>query len=229
MQEILSLKNKRVARYYFSTFFITKRTFIYICFQMRTRDDNKIQAIRQKAVDMIVRQGFDGFSMQKLAKAAGVSPATLYIYYKDREDLIMQLWGESFKEMAGATLKNFDPGMSFSEGLRIQWMNRAKFCLKNPQQMQFMEQLRHSPLQEKALDMMGAGFKNAMKAFVSNAIKRNELVKVQVEVYWSIAFAPLYGLIKFHQEGKNMGGEKFALTEKVMNETLALVIKALTP
>ena len=140
---------------------------------MRTRDDSKIQAIRGKAVDMIARQGFDGFSMQKLAKAAGVSPATLYIYYKDREDLIMQLWSDSFKEMAAATLKNFDPAMSFSDGLRVQWMNRAKFCLKHPLQMQFMEQLRHSPLQEKALEMMGTGFKNAMQAFVSNAILSN--------------------------------------------------------
>jgi AcrR family transcriptional regulator len=197
---------------------------------MRTRDDNKIQAIRGKAVDMIVKQGFDGFSMQKLAKAANVSPATLYIYYKDREDLIMQLWGESFKEMAEATLKNFDPAMPFSEGLRVQWMNRAKFCLKNPQQMQFMEQLRHSPLQEKALDMLThSGFKDTMQAFVSNAIKRNELVKVQLEVYWSIAFAPMYALVKFHLEGTSIGGKKFTLTDKVMNETLALVIKALTP
>jgi TetR/AcrR family transcriptional repressor of multidrug resistance operon len=196
---------------------------------MRIRDDNKIHAIGEKAVEMIVQQGFDGFSMQKLAKAAGVSPATLYIYYKDREDLIMQLWMASFKDMAEATLKNFDPEMSFSEGLRVQWMNRLKYCLKNPLQMQFMEQLRHSPLQEKALDIMGAGFKNAMKTFVLNAIKKNELVKVQVEVYWSIAFAPLYGLIKFHQEGKSMGGEKFSLTDKTMNETLQLVIKALTP
>lgn len=196
---------------------------------MRVRDDNKIHAIRDKAIEMIVQQGFDGFSMQKLAKAANVSPATLYIYYKDREDLILQLWMASFKEMAEATLKNFDPGMSFSEGLRVQWMNRLKYCLKNPLQMQFIEQLRHSPLQEKALDIMGAGFKNAMKTFVLNAIKKNELVKVQVEVYWSIAFGPLYGLIKFHQEGKSMGGEKFALTEKTINETLQLVIKALTP
>ncbi|MEO5591631.1 MAG: TetR/AcrR family transcriptional regulator [Chitinophagaceae bacterium] len=196
---------------------------------MRTRDDNKIQAIRQKAVDLIVRQGFDGFSMQKLAKAASVSPATLYIYYKDREDLIMQLWADAFRDMAEATLKNFNPNMSFSEGLRVQWMNRAKFCMKHPQQMTFMEQLRHSPLQEKALCMIRGSFKDTMTAFVLNAIKRNELVKVQIEVYWSIAFAPMYNLVKFHLEGTSIGGKKFTLTEKVMNEALALVIKALTP
>ncbi len=196
---------------------------------MRTRDDKKIQAIRQKAVEMIVKQGFDGFSMQKLARAANVSPATLYIYYKDREDLIMQLWSDAFTEMADATLKNFDPAMSFSEGLRVQWLNRARFCMKHPQDMQFMEQLRHSPLQEKALEIMHPGFKETMSAFVHNAIKRNELVKVQLEVYWSIAFAPMYNLVKFHLEGRSIGGKKFTLTEKVMMETLALVIKALTP
>lgn len=196
---------------------------------MRTRDDKKIQAIRQKAVDMIVKQGFDGFSMQKLAKAAGVSPATLYIYYKDREDLIMQLWADAFKEMTDATLKNFDPEMSFSEGLRIQWMNRARFCLKHPQEMQFMEQLRHSPLQEKTLEMMHPHFKETMSAFVHNAIKRNELVKVQLEVYWCIAFAPMYNLVKFHLEGTSIGGKKFTLTDKTMSEALGLVIKALTP
>lgn len=196
---------------------------------MRVRDDSKIQAIREKAVDMMVKEGLDGFSMQKLAKAANVSPATLYIYYKDREDLILRLWSESFKEMAEASLKGFDPGMSFSEGLRVQWMNRAKYCLKNPRQMQFMEQLRHSPLQEKALGMMGESFKNVMKNFVHNAIKKNELVKVELEVYWCIAFAPMYGLVKFHQEGHSLGGKKFKLNDKILNEALQLVIKALTP
>jgi hypothetical protein len=79
------------------------------------------------------------------------------------------------------------------------------------------------------MDMMGNQFKNAMKAFVTNAIKRNELVKVEVEVYWSIAFAPMYNLVKFHQQGMSLGGRKFTLTDKILNETLQLVIKALTP
>src|SRR5437868_9623861 len=107
---------------------------------MRTRDTNKENSIRKQAIEMVVKEGLDGFSMQKLAKAAGVSPATLYIYYKDREDLIMQLWSGAFAEMATATLKNFDPSMSFRDGLKVQWMNRARFCMKNPKQMQFMEQ-----------------------------------------------------------------------------------------
>ena len=76
---------------------------------------------------------------------------------------------------------------------------------------------------------MGTKFKENMKAFVSNAIKNKELVKVPVEVYWSVAFAPLYTLVQFHIAGTSIGGHKFKFSEKIMLETLALVVKALKP
>ena len=196
---------------------------------MRTRNEEKQAAIRQCAIEMVVKEGFDGLSMQKLAKAAGVSPATIYIYFKDREDLLVQLASEEFEKMSHATLQDFDPSMPFSDGLRVQWMNRVKYCLSFPKEMEFLEQIRHSPMHDQLLAMMGTHFKTVMKTFVSNAIKRNELVKVPVEVYWSVAFAPLYALVKFHIAGSSMGGSKFELTDKLILQTLELVLKALKP
>ena len=196
---------------------------------MRKRDEQKEQTIREKALDMIVAEGFDGFSMQKLAKAAGVSPATIYIYFKDREDLMLQLFITHNKGMTDATLNNFDPNASFREGLKVQWMNRAHYCMEQPKVMQFLEQSRHSPLYDRAIHLMDPRFKDAMGKFVTNAIKNGELIKVPVEVYWSIAFAPLYNLVKFHMEGHSIGGTHFKLTEKIMLQTLDLVLKALKP
>ena len=196
---------------------------------MRTRDENKERIIREQALKMIVEAGLDGFSMQKLARAAGVSPATIYIYFKDKEDLVAQLCTDAGKKMMDITFKNFDPSMSFSEGLRVQWVNRAKYCMKYPDQMDFLEQLRHSPYGDKLTTMMGENFKKMMGEFMTNAIKKKELVKVPVEVYWSIAFAPLYNLVKFHMTGKSIGGRKFVLSGKIMKETFELVLKALKP
>jgi len=196
---------------------------------MRTRDEHKEKSIREKALKMIVKEGIEGFSMQKLAKAANVSPATIYIYFKDKEDLILQLCKEAGEKMADIMLKNFDPSMSFAEGLKIQWLSRAKYCLKYPEQVHFIEQIRHSPLQDKLTTMMSGKFKNAMDLFVTNAIRKKELVKVPLEVYWSIAFAPLYNLVKFHMSGKSIGGNKFVLSDKIMKDTFELVLKALTP
>ncbi|MEO6549184.1 MAG: TetR/AcrR family transcriptional regulator [Ferruginibacter sp.] len=197
--------------------------------RMRTRDENKEKNIREKALQMIVKEGLNGFSMQKLAKAAGVSPATIYIYFKDKEDLVLHLIKEAGAKMVDSTLKDFLPSMSFSEGLRVQWINRMKYCMKYPDQMHFLEQLRHSPYSDKLTEMMGDRFRTAMGNFVSNAIKRNELIKVSMEVYWSIAFAPLYNLVKFHMTGKSLGNKKFILTDKIINETFELVLKALKP
>src|SRR5438132_1031154 len=110
---------------------------------MRTRDSVKEAVIREKAMAMVVKDGIEGFSMQKLARAASVSPATIYIYFKDKEDLILQLCRDASNKMAEITLKNFDPSMTFEEGLKTQWVNRAKYCLKYPQEVHFIEQIRH--------------------------------------------------------------------------------------
>jgi len=130
--------------------------------------------------------------------------------------------------MTDATLKNFDPQSSFSEGLKVQWMNRAHYCMEQPKVMQFLEQSRHSPLYEKAMFHLDPRFKEAMTLFMTNAIERGELVEVPVEVYWSIAFAPLYNLVKFHLEG-SFGNNHFVLTDELMLVTLNLVLKALKP
>jgi hypothetical protein len=48
-----------------------------------------------------------------------------------------------------------------------------------------------------------------------------------MEVYWSVAYAPLYNLIRFHQEGKNMAGKPFVLTRKLIWQTFDLTIKGI--
>lgn len=197
---------------------------------MRARDPKKEKSIREKAMAMIVKEGFDGLSMHKLAKAAGVSPATIYIYFKDRDDLILQVYAEAFRKMTAYTLAGFDPGASFSEGLRVQWINRARYCLKHPVEAHFMEQIRFSPLHDKAVKFMDPTFMEAMRTFIKGAILRNELIRIPVEVYWSVAFAPLYQLLKFSKHGKGMPGTgKFILDDKTMMLTLDLVLKALKP
>src|SRR6185436_977006 len=113
---------------------------------MRIRDENKEAAIREKAIEMIVEEGFDGFSMQKLAKAANVSPATIYIYYKNREDMLNCLYNTVNQRFADIALTGFKPDASLEEGLWIQWKNRMKFILEYPAYFRFFEQFRNSPL-----------------------------------------------------------------------------------
>lgn len=196
---------------------------------MRVKDENKKDSLRQKTIEIVVKEGFDGLSMPKLAKAAGVSPATIYIHFKDREDLVTSISLEISTKMFEHSLKGFDPEMHFDEGLKIQWKNRAAFFLKYPVEMQFIEQVRYSPVYDKVKEVIASKFSDIMGKFVNNAIKRKELVKLPFEVYWSMAFAPLYQLIKFHMQGKSYANKQFSINNKIMDQALELVLKALKP
>ena len=193
---------------------------------MRIRDEQKEEAIRERALEMIVAEGFDGLSMQKLAKAAGVSPATIYIYYKNREDLLTHLYNNVQEKFSQVALKKFDPNLRLEEGLWLQWKNRLKFIIDYPVYFRFFEQFRNSPcINQKNVDK--TEFKESMKLFVENAIKRGELTKMEPEIFWALAYGPFYALVKFHLQDVSMMGNTFKITETKLKEVLKRTMKAL--
>jgi TetR/AcrR family transcriptional regulator, multidrug resistance operon repressor len=196
---------------------------------LRARDENKEKTIKEMAVQMIVDHGFDGLSMQKLAKKAGVSPATIYIYFKDKEELIETIAIEEINKMTQVSLKGFSPKMSFEEGLRVQWKNRINYWLEFTLSAKFTEQAKNSPIGEKIKEKVKIEFANIMREFVQNAVAKGDLKPMKAEIYWSLAFAPLYQLIRFHMYGMGLRGEKFELTDEIFEETFNNVLKSLKP
>ena len=196
---------------------------------MRTRDENKMEAIYREALKMVVNEGFEGLSMQRLAKSAGVSPATIYIYFQDKEDLLLQLHKRELDKYFAFILEEFDPEMDFATGLALQWKRRAQYVIEHSDEAHFMEQFKYTPLLPKTVGMRDMHFVEVMRRFVTKAIENKELVVMPFEVYWSVAFAPLYNLVRYHKSGMNHAGEKFQLTDAMLMQTLSLVLKALKP
>jgi len=178
---------------------------------------------------MLVDEGFQGFGMNRLAKACGVSVATLYIYYKDKDDLIKKIGTEIGTRFMCKTLQGFSPTMSFAEGLKKQWENRSAFALKYPNEVACFEIIRHSQHGDYILEESMKDFKATMITFSQRAINSKELIPLSVDVFWSVAYGPLYTLLRFHKEGKSIGGRPFKFSKKIMNDAFQLVIKALTP
>lgn len=49
------------------------------------------QTIRQAAIELIARQGYDAMTLRGLAAHAGVNASTLYLYYKGKQELLASL------------------------------------------------------------------------------------------------------------------------------------------
>jgi TetR/AcrR family transcriptional regulator, multidrug resistance operon repressor len=195
---------------------------------MRTRNLDKQQLVKRRAVEMLVKDGFQGFSMNRLAAACDISVATLYIYYDSKDDLIRSLGAEIGKQFMSTTLKDFSPQMSFADGLRKQWDNRSAFALKFPLEVGCFEIIRHSRHGDYVLAESLKEFKTTMGEFFKNAVDKKELIPVSVDVFWSVAYGPLYTLLRFHEEGKSIGGKAFKISKKTVDEAFQLVLKALS-
>lgn len=61
---------------------------------MRLRDEDKQRRIKEAMVNLILREGIDGTSMSKIAKEAGVSAATIYVYYESKEEMLAEVFRE---------------------------------------------------------------------------------------------------------------------------------------
>lgn len=197
---------------------------------MRTRDIDKEKLVIEKAVEQIVQDGLQGFSMNKLARACNISVATLYIYYKDKDDLIIKIGSEIGERFFSTAILNFSAEMSFRDGLWKQWQNRSAFAIGNPIDIKCFEAMKHSPYAESIMKSgMLQQFKELLTEFSMNAIRNEELVELPLDVFWSVAYGPLYTLLNFHREGKSLGSKPFTLTEEKMKQAFEQVIKALTP
>jgi len=66
---------------------------------MRRKDDKKQQNIKQAVIKLILAEGFHGASISKIAKEAGVSPATVYVYYDSKDAMLHDIYREYYEEV----------------------------------------------------------------------------------------------------------------------------------
>ena len=60
---------------------------------MRQKDEEKKESIKQAVINLF-GTGFHGASIAKIAREAGVSPATVYIYYANKDDMLREIYEE---------------------------------------------------------------------------------------------------------------------------------------
>lgn len=112
---------------------------------MRVKDEYKKEAIIQATVKLVNEIGFVASSVSKIAKEANVSPATIYIYYKNKEDLLVSTYISIKQKMGEAVLRDFDAGFPIRDTFRKVWFNMFKFISNNKELFQFTEQFSNSP------------------------------------------------------------------------------------
>src|ERR1700743_2150320 len=95
---------------------------------MRPKNLEKEAATRTIALRIIAEEGLENLTMQKLAKEAGISPRTIYIKYKDKDDLLIKLFiDEVLGAYERAVLEHFSETMDLESAVKRGCVNASYF------------------------------------------------------------------------------------------------------
>ncbi|NVN56830.1 TetR family transcriptional regulator [bacterium Scap17] len=75
---------------------------------MRHRDEHKQQALLEATLHEVAEHGFAVTSVARIARAAGMSPGTLYLYYRDKDDLLEATFREVSRRIIAVAIEAFE-------------------------------------------------------------------------------------------------------------------------
>ena len=96
----------------------------------RLRHEAKYQRILDAALDVFARKGFHEAKISEIARTAGVADGTIYLYFKNKDDLLISLF-ESKLESINSGLRHEMAGVS---GPRDKLSQIIRYHLKLAQQ-----------------------------------------------------------------------------------------------
>jgi TetR/AcrR family transcriptional repressor of multidrug resistance operon len=196
---------------------------------MRPKNLEKEEAIRSIALQIIAEEGLENLSMQKLAKAANVSPRTIYIKYADKEDLLITLFIEDvLGPYEKAVLEGFNPGMGFEEGLKKMWLNTFRYLKNNKHAFALMRYGKASPQLNNAFQQANikqGDYFAPVHDFLELNIKAGIIRKLHHDILRAMTSSPLFELVNEYFDYQDR--PKQIITEKVILECCEAVIRGI--
>ncbi|HHF5494942.1 TPA: TetR/AcrR family transcriptional regulator [Haemophilus influenzae] len=94
---------------------------------------------------LMAKEGLDRLSMHKIAKEANVAAGTIYLYFKNKDELLEQFAHRVFSMFMATLEKDFDESKPFFEQYRQMWKNIWYFLQENPTILSNLKQYESLP------------------------------------------------------------------------------------
>jgi AcrR family transcriptional regulator len=161
---------------------------------MRVKDELKQEAIFKATVKLVNEIGFVSSSVSKIAREANVSPATIYIYHKNKEDLLVSTYVNIKQNLSKAVLKDYEKTLPIRDILRNVWFNTFKYITQHPDYIQFSEQFSNSPYSSLVNKEEVERYFEPMLQVLQKGIEQKIIKNVNFDILASFMFYPILNL-----------------------------------
>ena len=165
--------------------------------ERRAREKEQLRRrILSAARELFVTEGYESVSMRKIADMIEYSPTTIYLYYKDKADLLDSVCKETLLNLMN-TLDLLRRDTSDPvETLRKSGKAYVEFGLKYPQDYKLTFVIR--PQFQKGLGLqegsVGEKVFNYLRTIVSECIRQKKFRQVDVETTGQVLWSAVHGV-----------------------------------
>jgi AcrR family transcriptional regulator len=150
------------------------------------RFGRKVDQVVEGARTVFLRDGFEGASVDEIARVARVSKATLYSYFPDKREMFTEVTRCECLRQAKASVEMIDPARGVESTLRIAGRNLLQFITSDFGKQVFRICVAESDrFPELGLRFYESGPKmvrDKLVLFLNDAVERGELAVDDVEL-----------------------------------------------
>lgn len=162
---------------------------------------DKKAALLKATLNLVNNHGFHNAPMSKIAKLAGVAPATIYLYFENKQDLINSLYLEVKTSFSDCAFKAYREELPVKKGFEIIWYNIADYKLNQIDEATFLSQCDNTPMIDDSV--MEEGLKHLQPLLdLWEKGKREGIVKsLSNYVLYAYSVYPLSFLLAIQEKG----------------------------
>ena len=183
---------------------------------MRVKDEIKQEALFSATVKVVNEIGFAASSVSKIAKEAGLSPATIYIYHKNKDDLLVSTYKGIKQRFSRAMLEGFDAGRPVRDILRQVWFNSFNYVTQHRDLFHFSEQFAHSPYSELVSKSEVNHYFDPLFKVLQRGIEQKIIKNVNMDILIAFIYFPMIVLSNARLS------ENFSITEENIDTAFTL-------
>ncbi len=191
---------------------------------MRTKDVAKQDKIAETVLQLTMENGLAALSFDKLAKRAGISTGTPYVYYQDKTDMLSHIYVQVWQMLQTGLQEAIDSGRTTGEKLFFGLRHLAQMLLAHPQEAHFFLSVLHAPEFVSAEALRCNSLPSPpLLAVYQEAIARRLMKTDNMDYINAMLFGPLFLILQQHRD--NGTTAVMAEVEKVLDLAVSAVLK----
>ncbi len=158
------------------------------------------QTILGAATRLFEQDGFEAFSLRQVAEAIGYSPTSIYLHFRDKEDLLHHVALEGFRTFGQELQAASDQPGSVWQRLNRIGLAYLRFGISHPLHYRLMFIVRGEwlaqptpPGYDSVIDSFGV-----LRQAVQDGLASGELRPGDLDVYSAYFWSQVHGLVSLH-------------------------------